>query len=145
VFERFTADARQVVVLAHEEARTLMHTYIGTKHMLLGLLREDEDVAVLVLEGLDIPLGGPGAVRPDRWVRQTPSRAGAASCGWSIATGRPSHGAGGRSHPPMSDHSRRFEAAAIQRASLALYAGYRCCRPLSGSSRQRIRLLSLGN
>src|ERR687898_138742 len=40
MFERFTERARQVVVLAQEEARTLKHNYIGTEHILLGLLRE---------------------------------------------------------------------------------------------------------
>jgi ATP-dependent Clp protease ATP-binding subunit ClpA len=42
MFERFTDEARQVVVLAQEEARTLNHNYIGTEHILLGLLREEE-------------------------------------------------------------------------------------------------------
>ena len=42
MFERFTERARQVVVLAQEEARTLKHNYIGTEHILLGLLREEE-------------------------------------------------------------------------------------------------------
>lgn len=41
MFERFTESARQVVVLAQEEARGLRHGYIGTEHLLLGLLRED--------------------------------------------------------------------------------------------------------
>ena len=54
MFERFSERARQVVVLAQEEARTLKHNYIGTEHILLGLLREDEGVAARVLEGLDI-------------------------------------------------------------------------------------------
>jgi ATP-dependent Clp protease ATP-binding subunit ClpC len=54
VFERFTERARQVVVLAQEEARTLKHNYIGTEHILLGLLREEEGLAARVLESLDI-------------------------------------------------------------------------------------------
>jgi len=54
MFERFTERARQVVVLAQEEARTLKHNYIGTEHILLGLLREEEGLAARVLEGLDI-------------------------------------------------------------------------------------------
>jgi hypothetical protein len=54
VFERFTEDARQVVVLAQEEARTLKHNYIGTEHILLGLLREERGVAARVLGSLDI-------------------------------------------------------------------------------------------
>jgi ATP-dependent Clp protease ATP-binding subunit ClpC len=54
VFERFTERARQVVVLAQEEARQLKHNYIGTEHILLGLLREEEGLAARVLESLDI-------------------------------------------------------------------------------------------
>ncbi len=54
MFERFTERARQVVVLAQEEARSLKHNYIGTEHLLLGLLREDEGVAARVFEKLDI-------------------------------------------------------------------------------------------
>jgi ATP-dependent Clp protease ATP-binding subunit ClpA len=54
VFERFTERARQVVVLAQEEARRLGHDYIGTEHLLLGLLREQEGLAVRVLESLDV-------------------------------------------------------------------------------------------
>ena len=54
MFERFTERARQVVVLAQEEARTLKHNYIGTEHILLGLLREEEGLAARVLESLDV-------------------------------------------------------------------------------------------
>ncbi|MEI6662989.1 MAG: ATP-dependent Clp protease ATP-binding subunit [Actinomycetes bacterium] len=54
MFERFTERARQVVVLAQEEARNLKHNYIGTEHVLLGLLREEEGLAARVLESLDI-------------------------------------------------------------------------------------------
>jgi ATP-dependent Clp protease ATP-binding subunit ClpC len=54
VFERFTERARRVVVLAQEEARTLRHHYIGTEHILLGLLREEEGTAARVLESLEI-------------------------------------------------------------------------------------------
>jgi ATP-dependent Clp protease ATP-binding subunit ClpC len=54
MFERFTEQARQVVVLAQEEARTLKHDYIGTEHILLGLLREEDGIAARVLESLDI-------------------------------------------------------------------------------------------
>jgi ATP-dependent Clp protease ATP-binding subunit ClpC len=56
VFERFTERARQVVVLAQEEARALRHNYIGTEHVLLGLLREEEGIAARVLESLDVTL-----------------------------------------------------------------------------------------
>src|ERR1022692_2486061 len=56
MFERFTERARQVVVLAQEEARTLKHDYIGTEHILLGLLREQEGLAARVLEHFGITL-----------------------------------------------------------------------------------------
>jgi ATP-dependent Clp protease ATP-binding subunit ClpC len=56
VFERFTDRARGVVVLAQEEARMLSHTYIGTEHILLGLIREGEGVAAKALESLGISL-----------------------------------------------------------------------------------------
>jgi ATP-dependent Clp protease ATP-binding subunit ClpC len=54
MFERFTERARQVVVLAQDEARTLKHNYIGTEHILLGLLSEEEGLAARVLDTLDI-------------------------------------------------------------------------------------------
>ncbi|MFN7133300.1 MAG: ATP-dependent Clp protease ATP-binding subunit, partial [Myxococcales bacterium] len=54
MFERFTERARQVIVLAQDEARTLKHNYIGTEHVLLGLLREEQGLAARALEGLDI-------------------------------------------------------------------------------------------
>src|SRR5689334_3438753 len=54
LFERFTERARQVVVLAQDEARALKHNYIGTEHILLGLLREEEGLAARVLDNLDI-------------------------------------------------------------------------------------------
>jgi ATP-dependent Clp protease ATP-binding subunit ClpC len=56
VFERFTERARQVVVLAQDEARELRHNYIGTEHLLLGLLREQEGVAARVLDELGVTL-----------------------------------------------------------------------------------------
>ena len=56
MFERFTDRARRVVVLAQEEARLLNHNYIGTEHILLGLIHEGEGVAAKALESLDISL-----------------------------------------------------------------------------------------
>src|SRR5258708_2065520 len=56
VFERFTDRARRVVVLAQEEARLLNHNYIGTEHILLGLIHEGEGVAAKALESLGISL-----------------------------------------------------------------------------------------
>lgn len=54
MFERFTERARQVVVLAQDEARKLKHNYIGTEHLLLGLLREEEGLGARVLESMDV-------------------------------------------------------------------------------------------
>ena len=56
MFERFTDRARRVVVLAQEEARMLDHNWIGTEHILLGLIREGEGVAAKALESLGISL-----------------------------------------------------------------------------------------
>jgi hypothetical protein len=54
MFQRFTDRARRVVVLAQEEARLLRHSYVGTEHILLGLLHEGEGVAARALESLGI-------------------------------------------------------------------------------------------
>jgi ATP-dependent Clp protease ATP-binding subunit ClpC len=56
MFQRFTGRARRVVVLAQEEARLLNHNYIGTEHILLGLIHEGEGVAAKALESLGISL-----------------------------------------------------------------------------------------
>ena len=56
MFERFTDRARRVIVLAQEEARMLNHNYIGTEHILLGLIHEGEGVAAKALESLGISL-----------------------------------------------------------------------------------------
>jgi ATP-dependent Clp protease ATP-binding subunit ClpA len=57
MFERFTERARQVVVLAQDEARLLKHNYIGTEHLLLGLIREEEGIAARVLTSFGVRLG----------------------------------------------------------------------------------------
>lgn len=54
MFQRFTERARQAIVLAQEEARALKHTYIGTEHILLGLLAEGEGEAALILESISV-------------------------------------------------------------------------------------------
>lgn len=56
MFERFTDRARRVIVLAQEEARALQHNYIGTEHLLLGLIREGEGVAAKALEAKGVTL-----------------------------------------------------------------------------------------
>jgi ATP-dependent Clp protease ATP-binding subunit ClpC len=57
MFERFTDRARRVIVCAQEEARALDQNYIGTEHILLGLVREGNGVAVKALESLGVSLG----------------------------------------------------------------------------------------
>ena len=57
MFERFTDRARRVIVLAQEEARTLQHNYIGTEHLLLGLIREVKAFAAKALASKGVDLG----------------------------------------------------------------------------------------
>ena len=54
MFERFTPRARRTVVAAQEESRTLGHNFIGTEHLLLGLLTEPEGVGARALDGFGI-------------------------------------------------------------------------------------------
>ncbi|GGA71767.1 ATP-dependent Clp protease ATP-binding protein [Pseudoclavibacter endophyticus] len=82
MFERFTDRARRVIVLAQEEAKMLNHNYIGTEHILLGLIHEGEGVAAKALESLDISLDavrehvqdiiGQGQQRPTGHIPFTP-------------------------------------------------------------------------
>jgi ATP-dependent Clp protease ATP-binding subunit ClpA len=58
VFERFTEQARQVIVLAQEESRSLKHDHIGAEHLLLGLVREGQGIAARILDSFDITLEG---------------------------------------------------------------------------------------
>ena len=82
MFERFTDRARRVVVLAQEEARLLNHSYIGTEHILLGILAEEEGIGAqaLVAQGVDLPatrraieeMIGPGTSPPPSHIPFTP-------------------------------------------------------------------------
>jgi ATP-dependent Clp protease ATP-binding subunit ClpA len=82
MFERFTNKARHVVVLAQEEARKLGHNYIGTEHVLLGLLGETDGYAFRALEGFGMSLAGgreevkaivgPGSTPPSGHIPFTP-------------------------------------------------------------------------
>ena len=56
MFNRFTERARKVIILSKEEARRFNHDYIGTEHLLLGLIREGEGVAAAVLQKLGLSL-----------------------------------------------------------------------------------------
>jgi ATP-dependent Clp protease ATP-binding subunit ClpC len=76
LFERFTDRARRVLVLAQEEARLLNHSFIGTEHILLGLIHEGEGLAAKALESLNISLD---AVREE--VEKTIGQAGSAPTG----------------------------------------------------------------
>src|SRR6266702_2478764 len=97
MFERFTDRARRVVVLAQEEARMLNHNYIGTEHILLGLIHEGEGVAAKALESLNISLE---AVR-----QQVEEIIGP---GQSAPTG----------HIPFSDRARRVVVLAQEEARM---------------------------
>ena len=66
MFERFTERARKVVVRAQDEARFLKQNYIGTEHLLLGLIDEKEGIAAKVLVALNIPLDDIRAAKTDR-------------------------------------------------------------------------------
>lgn len=83
VYERFTDRARRVLVLAQEEARLLNHSFVGTEHLLLGLIHEGEGVAAKSLESLGISLE---AVRAK--VEETIGMAGSAPTGSSPFTPR---------------------------------------------------------
>ena len=82
MFERFTDRARRVVVLAQEEARLLNHNYIGTEHLLLGLIREHDGIAAKAIESFHITLEqvradveeiiGPGQAAPAGHIPFTP-------------------------------------------------------------------------
>lgn len=82
MFERFTDRARRVVVLAQEESQRLSHNYIGSEHLLLGLLAEQEGVAARALESLNVTLTaareqveeiiGPGQQTPRGHIPFTP-------------------------------------------------------------------------
>jgi ATP-dependent Clp protease ATP-binding subunit ClpC len=113
MFERFTDRARHVVVLAQDESRLLSHDYIGTEHVLLGLMREDEGVAAKALESLGLSLQAVRAEvevilaaatpRPRATSRSRPAQRRSSSCrcarrcSWVTTTSAPSTSA--RSHP----------------------------------------------
>ena len=111
MFERFTDRARRVVVLAQEEARLLNHNYIGTEHILLGLIHEGEGVAAKALESLGISLEavraqveeiiGHGGSAPSGHIPFTPARRRSSSshsarrCSSATTTSAPSTSSSG--------------------------------------------------
>ena len=105
MFERFTERARRAVVLAQEEARKLDHGYIGTEHLLLGLIHEGEGVAANALESLGISL---------KTVReQVVARVGRGQRPPSAAFGPPDRPAPGWSRSPGRRRSPQGCSAAI--------------------------------
>ena len=84
MFERFTDRARRVVVLAQEEARMLSHNYIGTEHILLGLIHEGEGVAAKALESLDISLEAAEAIKPSLTLASNSSLISSLNCDFVI-------------------------------------------------------------
>src|SRR6478735_3968718 len=114
MFERFTERARQVVVLAQEEARTLKHNYIGTEHILLGLVRENEGVAARILLDFDADsekirnevirmLSGPGG-----------RRSGGQSAGSGASTAGGAQGEGKKSSKLLDQFGRNLTKLAAE-------------------------------
>ena len=129
MFERFTDRARRVIVLAQEEARGLNHNYIGTEHILLGLIREGEGVAaqVLVKLGADLPRvrqqviqllsGYEGGDSPENTSNDSNDAIGAGA-GPGASSSRGSRGAGERSTSLVLDQFGRNLTQAAKEGKL---------------------------
>ena len=125
VFERFTEGARQVVVLAQDEARLLGHGHVGTEHLLLGLVREQKGVAARVLAAFEMTeqavraqvatIVGPGEQSTSGAVPFTPSATAALDRAWNEALAL-GHDLG---HPPFGHAGER----ALDRC-LAAFGGF---------------------
>src|ERR687883_658210 len=135
MLERFTERARQVVVLAQDEALSLGHNYIGTEHILLGLVRENEGVAARILLDFDADsekirnevirmLSGPGG-------RRQGAAAGAGAGGGSASTSR--------SSPPRASSTRASDARPRSSGSCRSSRGARRTTPCSSASRVSAR------
>ena len=118
MFERFTDRARRVLVLAQEEARLLNHSFIGTEHILLGLIHEGEAWAAKALESLGISLE---AVREK--VEETIGMAGA-SPDWLAPV-----------HPPGEEGPRALAALRPSSSATATSAPSTCCSASSARAR----------
>ena len=121
VFERFTERARQVVVLAQDEARSLGHGYIGTEHLLLGLLREEEGLGARVLASLGVTVD---EVAWREW------RA-------SSAAGTRSPSGPDRIHAAREASARALAAAKRSRSATTTSAPSTCCSDSSGENQGR--------
>ena len=145
MFERFTDRARRVLVLAQEEARLLNHNFIGTEHILLGLIHEGEGVAAKALESLGISLEavrekveetiGPPARPPPARRRSRPGQEGARAVTARGAAARPQlhrHRAhaprpgprGRRAWPPRCSSSLGADLSRVRQQVIQLLSGY---------------------
>src|ERR671915_300693 len=128
MFERFTERARKVVVLAQEEARTFNHNYIGTEHILLGLVRESEGVAARVLSNLDVD--------PDKVRREVVRRLG----GGRAQRGRGGGEAAGRGVEAKRPKTRQLDQYG---RNLTAYAEEDKLDPVIGREQEIARIMQI--
>src|SRR5918999_5570103 len=128
MFERFTERARKVVVLAQEEARHFNHNYIGTEHLLLGLVRESEGVAARVLSNLDVD--------PDKVRREVVRRLGG---------GRSRSRGGGESGSGRGVEAKRPKTRQLDQygRNLTAYAEEDKLDPVIGRSQEIARIMQI--
>ena len=110
-FDKFTDRARKVLTLAQDEAQRFNHNYIGTEHLLLGLVREGEGVAARVLENMNVELRqGPDRGRVHHRARRSPGR----RRGRADAARQAGHRAGDRRGAPPRPQLHRHRAPAAR-------------------------------
>src|ERR687890_563594 len=128
MFERFTERARKVVVLAQDEARHFNHNYIGTEHILLGLVREDEGVAARVLSNLDVD--------PDKVRREVVGMLGG---------GRSQRGGGGESGGGRGVEAKRPKTRQLDQygRNLTAFADEGKLDPVIGRSQEIERIMQI--
>src|SRR5918997_1260773 len=129
MFERFTERARKVVVLALREALQLGHNYIGTEHILLGLVRESEGVAARVLSNLDVD--------PDKVRREVVRRLGG---GRSRGRGGSGEAGGGRGVETKRRKTRQLDQYG---RNLTAYAEEDKLDPVIGRSQEIARIMQI--
>ena len=154
MFERFTDRARRVLVLAQEEARLLNHSFIGTEHILLGLIHEGEGLAAKALESLGISLEavrekveetiGPAGSAPTARRRSRPGRRRCSSCrcgrrsSSATTTSAPStcssaSSARARASPPRCCISLGADLPRVRQQVIQLLSGYQGGEEASGA------------
>jgi ATP-dependent Clp protease ATP-binding subunit ClpA len=121
MFERFTDRARRVIVLAQEEARMLNHNYIGTEHILLGLIREGHGVGAKALESMGISLDAVRHEVEEIIGRGQEARPGPLRC-LSSRCARPWHSATLTSAPSTSCSASSVRATAWPRRCWSSWA-----------------------